>query len=401
MSGGILMAQANPARLVEGRFHVDRKFLVGMQRYAEQISRPMLTVHPEATAESRIMDSVEVPCSELPFDVMTVRVDGWGRTAGTDVARLRYAISKSALVYGMGLGAPQLALALGVPYILVLENDLRTRIVLATSQTASPLRRASRAARCAWRHITIDVPEMRRAHSLHCNGYPVYDATRAHNSRRLLYLDSRMSEDMLITPEELTARLATRPGRPLRLLYSGRYERMKGVDEAVTVGLECLRRGLDIEMHFYGEGSLRDEMERLSQTGQRPGRIHIHESVPFPQLVKIARTFDLFVCCHIQSDPSCTYLESLGAGLPIVGYDNRMWSRLCRDSGAGLSSRLGLPAGVVDDIHRLASDHETLVTMSVKALEFARQHCYEREFSKRIESLNSALAAGQAATLTQ
>ena len=394
MSGrkGILMAQANAARLENGHFQVDRKFLVGMQRYAEQVRGPLLTVHPQATAETHIMDRVEVPCSELPFDVMTVNVDGWGTTLPTDVPRLRDVMSRSALVYGMGLGAPQLALALGVPYILVLENDLRTRMVLAASQTSSPLRRASRAVRCAWRHLTIDIPEMRRAHSLHCNGYPVYDATRPHNPKRLLYLDSRMSEDMLISPEELTARLASRTGRPLRLLYSGRYERMKGVEDVVKVGLECLRRGLDVEMHCYGEGSQQSDMEALARASH-PGRIHINGSVPYPELVKIARTFDVFVCCHIQSDPSCTYLESLGAGLPIVGYDNRMWSSLCRDSGAGLSSPLGRPAAVADDIQRLASGHETLVAMSVKALEFARQHCYEREFAKRIEALNGALAA--------
>lgn len=386
----IMMAQANPAKVANGLFQVDRKFLLGMQRYAEQIRRPLLTVHPEASAETRIMDRVEVPCSELPFEVMTVRVDGWGQALPADGARLRDAISRSGLIYGMGLGAPKLALALGVPYILVLENDLRTRIVLAASQTTSSLRRASRAGRCAWRHFTVDIPEMRRAHSLHCNGYPVYEAARAHNRSRLLYLDSRMSEDMLICAEELAARLAGRGGRPLRLLYSGRYERMKGVEDVIRVALECLRRGLDVEMHCYGEGSLRADMEALAATADRAGRIHIHDSVPYPELVKIAKTFDVFVCCHIQSDPSCTYLESLGAGLPIVGYDNRMWRSLCRDSGAGFSTRLGQPAAVAAGIQHLASDHETLTAMSLAALEFARQHCYEREFAKRIEALNSA-----------
>lgn len=385
------MAQANPAKVEDGLLQVDRKFLLGMQRYAERVRRPLLAVLPEASVEARIMDRVEVPCAELPFEVMTVRVDGWGRTLPADSARLRNAISESGLIYGMGLGAPGVALRLGVPYILVLENDLRTRMLLTTSETTSPLRRASRAARCAWRHFTVDVPEMRRAHSLHCNGYPVYEATRAHNPRRLLYLDSRMSENMLVSQQELTARLADRPGRPLRLLFSGRYERIKGVEDVVRVGLECLRRGLDVEMHCYGEGSLRAEMATLAATADRPDRICIHDSVSYPELLKIARTFDVFVCCHIQSDPSCTYLESLGAGLPIVGYDNRMWRSLCRHSGAGLSSRLGHPAAVADSVQRLLSEHETLAAMSLRALEFARQHCYEREFAKRIDALNTAL----------
>ncbi len=42
------------------------------------------------------------------------------------------------------------------------------------------------------------VPAIRQAHSLHCNGYPIYEATVGYNSNRLLYLDSRMSQDSLI-----------------------------------------------------------------------------------------------------------------------------------------------------------------------------------------------------------
>src|SRR6185312_8722995 len=167
-----------------------------------------------------------------------------------------------------------------------------------------------------------------------------------HNPNRLFYLDSRLSEDRLIPPEQLASRLGSRTGRPLRLLYSGRYERMKGADDAVKVALECLRRGLDVEMHCYGQGNLRADMEALAATAARPGRIRINGSVPYPELVKIAQTCDIFVCCHIQSDPSCTYLESLGAGLPIVGYDNGMWRRLCGESGAGYSSPLGNPGAV-------------------------------------------------------
>ena len=386
----VLMAHANPAKVADGRFRVDRKFLVGMQRYAEQVRQPLVTVHPDLADGVPVMDAVEVSCSELPFRVMTVKVDGFGQTLPQDIPRLRDAISKSALVYGWGLGAPGLARALRVPYILVLEYDLATQIVATTSQTTNLLRRASRAIRCAWRFFSTEIPEIRRAHSVHCNGYPIYEAVRRHNPNRLLFLDSRMSKDMLIPHEQLRERLERRTGRPLRLLYSGRYEPMKGADDAVRVGVECLRRGLDVEMHCYGTGSLRANMQALASCAVSPGKIHIHDSVPYPELVKIAHTCDVFVCCHIQSDPSCTYLESLGAGLPIVGYDNRMWRGLCRHSGAGYSSPIGRPTRVADAIQRLASDHQTLTSMSIKALEFAQQHFYEREFAKRIDALNAA-----------
>jgi hypothetical protein len=101
----------------------------------------------------------------------------------------------------------------------------------------------------------------------------------------------------------------------------------------------------------------------------------------------------VFVCCHVQNDPSCTYLESFGAGLPIVGYANRMWERLCDASGAGLCSPIGKPHLVAADVRRL-TNRADLATKSVQALDFARAHSYETEHGKRIEALNEVLAEG-------
>jgi len=388
----LTMVLSNPARIDNGVLKVDRKSYLGMQIYAEQVRMPLTTVYPEMAPDQSIMDPIEVPCSELPYRVMTVKTDRAWRPLPVEIPRLRDTISASRLVYGTGLGSSKIARDVGVPYILVLEYDLQTQIAVSTSQVSSAPRRAIRAARCAWQYATRGIPEMRSAQSLHCNGYPIYDATRRYNANSLLYLDSRMSTDMLIPPRELDARLASRVGRPLRLLFSGRYERVKGADDAVRAAVECLRRGLDIEMHFYGQGSLRGEMELIAAKAQRPGRIFIHDAVPYTELVTISRSFDLFVCCHIQSDPSCTYLESFGAGLPIVGYANRMWGRLRETSGAGLASPMGSPAKVVDDVEKVLVNSDVLSAMSEKALAFARQHCFELEFRKRTDALNNAIA---------
>lgn len=387
----ITMIHHNSAKIENGVFKVDRKFHVGMQTYAENIKAPLLTIHPEAAPGEATMDRIEVPLSDLSYRVMTIRVDRSRRPLGTEFARLRDEISRSRLLYGgEGFGVAEIARSVGVPYILIIEYDLQTQITVATVNLKSAAHRALRTFRCIWNYRKMSVPDMRRAHSLHCNGYPIYDATRNYNSNSLLYLDSRMSREMIISRDELSARLAARVHRPLRMLFSGRYERMKGTDDAVRVAVECVRRGLDIEMHFYGQGSLRAEMERLA--AQVPaGRIHIHDAVPYTELVTLSRTFDVFVCCHIQSDPSCTYLESFGSGLPIVGYGNRMWQRLSETSRAGFVAPIGSPEKVADDVQRLLSDHDTLSTMSEKALTFAQAHSYEGEFGKRIDALNAAI----------
>ena len=385
------MVHSNRARIDSGILKVDRKFHVGMQTYADKIRVPITTVHPEAAPDDTTMDLIEVPCSDLKYRIVTIKVDGAQRPLTTEISRLQDEISRGRLLYGGGLGSTAIARSLGIPYILILEYDLQTQITVTTVQVKSVVRRAVRAARCAWHYFVNSIPEMRGAHSLHCNGYPIYDATRRINPNSLLYLDSRMSRDMIISRDELASRMANRGERPLRLLFSGRYERMKGADDAVRVGVECLRRGLDVEMHFYGQGALRGEMLAIASQAPRNAQIHIHDAVPYTELVTISRSFDLFVCCHIQSDPSCTYLESFGAGLPIVGYGNRMWRRLQENSGAGFASPLGRPDLVAEDVRRLIAAPQSLELMSEKAVTFAEQHSYEREFAKRIDALNQVL----------
>jgi colanic acid/amylovoran biosynthesis glycosyltransferase len=374
----IVMIHANPARLEGNILTVDRKFHVGMLRYAELIRSPIVTINPPLSAGQQIMDQVEVPLAELPYGIQTT-VDPGQTVPAIKAARLVYGYENS-------MQAATIAREHGVPYIMILEYDLQTKMTETASQVANPLRQVIRRARSAAHYFRKLVPEIRKAHSLHCNGYPIFEATAPYNANRLLYLDSRMSADMLITDEELKARLDNHGGGPLSLLYSGRYEPMKGALDAVKVGLECIRRGLPIEMHCYGQGNQMAAMKKLA--AESP--IKVHPAIPYPELVKISHTFDAFVCCHIQNDPSCTYLESMGAGLPIVGYDNRMWKGVLNASSAGYASPMHRPGRVADGIAAL-SHPEQLRNLSVKALAFAKSHTFEREYQKRVDAINSAV----------
>lgn len=388
----LTMVHNNRATVENGVFRVDRKFHVGMQAYVRSVNAPILAVHPQSAPGAPVMDAVEVPCAELGYEVMVLKTDKSMRPLAGERDRLRTAIQQSRLVYGGSLGSAEMAGRLGVPYVLAREYDLQTEIFVATSQVSSKLRRGVRAVRCTLRYAR-DIPIIHGAAQLHCNGYPIFDETKWFNNKRLLYLDSRMSAELVIAQDELRARLAGRAGRPLRLLYSGRYEPMKGADDVVRVALACIRRGMDVEMHCYGQGSLRDEMRRLAAQAPQSGRIVVHDTIPFPDLVVLSRTFDLFVCCHLQNDPSCTYLESLGCGLPIVGYGNRMWRRLSGESSAGFWSPSGDPEGVADSVQKLLADPKAIDTMSMRAREFALDHTFEREFALRIDALNCALSA--------
>src|SRR5271170_2134676 len=130
----VTMVHANGARIDNGIIKVDRKFHVGMQAYAEKIRAPLTTIHPEAPPGDATMDVIEIPCAELNYRPITVKVDDAQRPLSAEIPRLRHEISQGRILYGSGLGSTAIARALGIPYILILEYDLQTQITVTTVQ---------------------------------------------------------------------------------------------------------------------------------------------------------------------------------------------------------------------------------------------------------------------------
>jgi len=385
----ITLAHLNAVQISDGILRVDRKFHSGMLEYTRGLPEPIVTVNPALEPGQPIMDAVEVPVATLPYEPHAIRSDrGPDHVHPFDRARLKALISGSRLLYGDGLDTATLARESGVPYVLVLEYDRQTHLQIIDAQAHSPLRRWVRRVKHLRRHWQEIRPNVRNAHSVHCNGYPVYEEAAADNPNRLLYFDSRMSERLVISAEALEQRLEQRRPSSLRLLYSGRYERLKGADDAVRVVAGLLREGLDVELDCYGQGGLRGEMQALAG-GDR--RIRIHDALPYPELVRITQGKDAFLCCHIQNDPSCTYVESMGAGLPIFGYGNRMWQGLQRESQAGECVKVGDVFELSRRVTARVREKSWLEGASRRARAFALEHSFEREFDKRVHALRGAL----------
>jgi glycosyltransferase involved in cell wall biosynthesis len=126
----------------------------------------------------------------------------------------------------------------------------------------------------------------------------------------------------------------------------------------------------------------------LSRQVRLAGVLDFHrELVP-----KVKHETDVFVCCHRQGDPSCTYLETMGCGVPIVGYDNEAFAGVVAASGSGWSVPMNQPRLLARRIQELDMDRLQIAQVSRKSLAFAAQHSFEATFRKRIEHLQSARA---------
>ncbi|MDX2098223.1 MAG: glycosyltransferase family 4 protein [Leptolyngbyaceae cyanobacterium bins.59] len=282
-----------------------------------------------------------------------------------------------------------------VPCVYVTEYNLNARKQIVAMDTRNPLLRLRR-------NLWAENQERKRTRSIalsegvQCNGTPTYDAYRAINRNPLLYFDNHVTIDLLPTAEEMETRTRSlvQDNQPLRLLFSGRLITMKGADHLLDVAQAIKKLGVPFHLYICGNGDLKESMERRIQTTDlrewvtMMGMLSFHtELVPF-----VRQNIDLFICCHRQSDPSCTYLETMSCGVPIVGYDNEAFTGVVQHSGVGWLVPMNQPEQVAQQVAALNQNRAAIREMSYQALNFAQNYVFERTYTSRVAHLKEVAA---------
>jgi len=108
--------------------------------------------------------------------------------------------------------------------------------------------------------------------------------------------------------------------RPLRVAFSGRVTAVKGPETVLTVAAQLPQ----MEFSIFGDGDLRERLEASA-----PANVAFHGHMTFVQWKEYVRNnVDIALLPHPQGDPSGTYYEMMGSGVPVVGVRNTTWREL-------------------------------------------------------------------------
>lgn len=381
----------------DGRIVLTEKFLSGMDSYLEFWKGPVVVLIEPNSKVSDNLDNVAVERRGLPFGIDVTSYDDPGlrdKLAGCVVAQGGISYRQNHLA--------ELCSGIDVPFVYGTEYTLKTRLQIIGAEERNPITRAKRTV-WEWNQERHNRSAIGFAAGIQCNGVPTYEAYADLNPNSLLFFDTRVTESLLIDADRLETRLARlRKGEQLRLAFSGRLNGMKGADHLIELARILKARSVAFELVICGGGPLEQSLrEAIAQDGLRDlvelrGVLRFEEELlPF-----IKRDIDLFICCHRQGDPSCTYLETFACGVPIVGYDNEAFAGLLGHVDAGKAVPMDDIEALADVVEALASSREQLEQWSHNALSFAEQNTFESAFSARIDQLrvlaedNRGLRAG-------
>jgi colanic acid/amylovoran biosynthesis glycosyltransferase len=370
--------------VVTGRdqYVITRKFLDGIMYFVDHWpGNVTVFMEPIATACGNL-DYIRVSASELPFTIKPVCFDD---------PQLRQEILRGDLVHwGPHHKLHDLASILQkarIANVYCTEYSLKTRYQIIMAGAISAPRKCRR---LIWEinQERLIRKNIKRVPAVECNGTPTYNAYRDLAKQILLYFDTRTSRDFLISGNALQdkgRRLLDR-NNPLQLTFSGRLTEMKGVKDLIPVACALRNQGIPYELHIYGDGNLQAWLKKEIKANALERRVKLHGIVDFKNALvpALQQQTDLFVCCHLQGDPSCTYLETLACGVPIVGYLNEAFEGLLHHADVGWGVPLGQPEKMAQTIAALAMNRDAIVQKGRTAAGFASAHTFEETFSRRV-----------------
>ncbi len=381
----VILASLPALRNAEGQWLLPAKFVSGVKAYVERWPGPVVVglqagSHPTGDLDNRFWAP-----GELPFELHTVDFPALADRGSPLLDGAIVLVTLNHLLYGLGRRCQEQ----GAILVANTELSLTTQLQIARSTHGWGLKSIKSAVWLLLNHRRA-VQEIKTAGGLQCNGTPTFDAFARHNPSPLLYFDNRTTREGCASTADLDARFEAlaRRGR-MRLFFSGRLHPIKGVQGLVPLAALLRAQGTPFELWIAGDGPLRASLQaRIAEEGLQE-QVRLLGTLDFERDIQpmLREEIDLFVCPHLQGDPSCTYLETLCAGVPIVGYPNEAWRGLLRLSSAGRLCASARPEAMAREIGALAGDVAVLRQLADRALAFATQHVFDAEFNLRINHL--------------
>jgi glycosyltransferase involved in cell wall biosynthesis len=384
----LIITPSVPVWMIDNSFIFDRKFYDGMLLYTQKWSGKISCIMSLSSDKLPEFGVVTLENDQLPFTCIALKnkqIITAEHLHGADIVLASGDADNQ-------LHLSQLCQQQQIKCVYIIEYIPETRYQIAALSTKNPIIKLRRLF-YIWQQERKRVAAFKHCDGLQSNGTPAYGEYH-YVPNKLLYFDTRVFKDQIIQDAALQQRLTyLSENKPLRLAFSGRLIQMKGADHLVELALKLKQSKIPFQFTIYGAGDVEQEMHAFITKHQLSEQVVMAGVVDFYKTLipELQQSVDVFVCLHRQSDPSCTYLETLSCGVPIVGYKNRAFSGLLELADIGWGGELNNLDEICTIIAHLHENRTEIIEKSKNSAAFAQQHDFDATFQKRIDHLISTV----------
>lgn len=224
------------------------------------------------------------------------------------------------------------------------------------------------------------------------HGRETYDAYAPFCRQPQLVHDIHVGKSDHIGPDALIRKRRAAAEGPLRIVYAGRADPMKGPLDWVEVLAILARRGVDFRATWLGDGPLlADIRARIDAAGlapkvELPGFVGDRGAV----LEGLRQAHVMLFCHKTPESPRCL-IEALVSGTPLAGYDGRFAADLISSHGGGQLAPMDDTGALADILAGLAQDRTRLADLMDRAARDSAAFHDEAVFAHRARLIRDHL----------
>jgi glycosyltransferase involved in cell wall biosynthesis len=176
------------------------------------------------------------------------------------------------------------------------------------------------------------------------------------------------------------------PHGPPYLLCPRRHDYVGGVDLAVRAFGEAVKEFPEAELHLYGDGDDRPELERLASE-VAPGQVHFHGVVPHEELVPLLATATAVVNSTRDDNHPNSVLEAMWVGCPVVATAVGGVPFLVSDGETGYLAEPDNPAALAAQMLRVLRNPAEAAEVAARARGACREFIWPYHRSGKLDAL--------------
>jgi glycosyltransferase involved in cell wall biosynthesis len=181
--------------------------------------------------------------------------------------------------------------------------------------------------------------------------------------------------------------------RAVRLVYCGRLEARKGLDESIDALMRARSQGAEVTLDIIGDGAERAALERqAAMLGAGTAIKFLGMRVYGPKLLSDLAEYDALFFTPVAEDTPRMIFDGYAAGLPLLGYGIEYVREREAEDGAARSVPVGDASAAAALLCALDRDREPLVRLAKRAHEAALYHAADAWYRRRAEWTYEAAA---------
>lgn len=393
-------------RDADGRIHVERQTILGLNAWAEHFSAvtafsicrdenpPLGWV--DAGPEGILTAGIELVPLPDTYDIKVFLTQR--RRISEKLSELMRGASYRSFAYGGWIGDPgEIAAATarrqGLSHAVWFD---RVESQLAGVESSSSLRARAKARVRAAIFRFHENRAVRRADLSLLHEATVFNHFYRYARNPQQVEDVHFTEAERAGPDFVEAKAAQTGAGPLRIVYCGRAAAMKGPFDWIEVLAGLKRAKVAFTARWLGDGELLDEMRAvIDRHGLGPDELILEGFVDDVEEVRQAyRDAHIMLFCHLSDESPRNLIESLHSATPIVGYGDPYAASLVQEKGAGLLVPRYDVAALVEGVAGLDADRGALSALIRRAGESASRLTLDSVFRHRSDIIRRELGPG-------